>query len=1397
MRKTDKTQAPNEILPDISEERYARSLLISSLAMIFALLIGAVLLFIQLDRDLVLNEIGIIVILSILAATVLLNIIAAVYSYRRQIRSSQFAFYVGILLLVVLSALFPAIGSRLGVIIGVVLIVLATQVASQRTAALTVMAGILLASICILFELYPLPFDIVVSRVQLGTPFEVYFIALLLVFHIFRRFRALPLSLKLVIFFLLITILSSGAITYFSQTSTRRSLATSVGNSLHSLAKTQANAIGDLLRRQVDAILALSIGDRVQDWTNSANRAYIGDIAAISAKNQEFDRQWVEAYNSNNIDHPLVQAKLENPVALDLAEFSKVFPEHIELILTDRYGALIAANRMTSDYVQSDETWWQSSYMGGIGAAFISGAPNLDQSTGTLAIMIVVPVRDVDTNEVIGILRTTYALDELFQSLMSSSAATGATDLFFSLESGLRIHSGNLIDYGNAERGLISSVLDSNFIEGLYDGNPSLISTAPVDLTFRNIPSNRPKWTIVSYQGADQVYAAINTQLRDISAIIIIIINLVAMGAILLAQIIATPILRLNMTAEQVRKGNLDARVSVKTGDEIGQLATTFNDMTAQLKTTVTRLEQIVSERTRELTLAGTVGRSLSQERNLERLLRTAVELIRSSFDLYYVQIYLMDTSGRNLILRAGSGSAGAELLRRGHRLPAGTASINGTAVTERRAVIVSDTQESAIFRPNPLLPDTRSEVSVPLLIGTRVMGVLDLQSSQAHAFSEANLAAIQALAGQLAIAVENAILFSEAQEAKAETERQISRLTKLSWQEYLDGIEHKESIGYEWDSGNLNPLNLQALQDIGGNGSALVETPIEILGEPVGTIRLEIDPNQQLPVETRTLVDAIARQVARQVDNLRLIEQADRYRLQSELAARQLTREGWREFLREQESIESRFVYRDGEVKPEREFTIYSDQHLIREPVQVRGVTIGEMIVAREDEISENDRNIIRMMAERLGIQLDSLRLTIQTHAALETTVSLNEITATANRSLDIHEVLQEIIHKVRSMMKIDAGLISLFEMKTRRLVLDAYENLPEGMVNHLREKGFSNTPCELVHRLERTLKALDLSNLPEDLMEWKHILERPIAMGFHAYLGIPLESKGRVLGTMCLFHKSPVSMTEGQISLLQAIGQQVGVAIENSQLFAQTQEALNDTQTLYQIIAEMNAAQSYDDILRGLAWKTILQRADRVLLMGLFDTPLSGTSTPEWIYPVASQSKATMQLAPRYPISAFEASPGTIFTGQPVILKELARDNRIDRITRTLFQEVFHAKSSIILPLMLGDQMIGFIQGYFSEEMEFPDEDIQRLIAVAGQAAIAVQSRSLLEQAQARARQEQRIREVTSKVFEASDVDSILRRAVEQVGRVLGLPAYIYLGDGINEIDIEPNEIREEDHA
>lgn len=190
------------------------------------------------------------------------------------------------------------------------------------------------------------------------------------------------------------------------------------------------------------------------------------------------------------------------------------------------------------------------------------------------------------------------------------------------------------------------------------------------------------------------------------------------------------PLGELTRAAKALEKGDLNQQVKIFSQDEIGQLAQVFNQTIAQLRNLFTTLEQRVADRTHDLELASEVGQTIAEKvGNISVMLTEATEMIRSRFNLYYTQVYLLDPSGQTITLRAGTGEAGRQLLQRGHHLLINSSSLNGRAVSEKKPVIVADTQKSGTFLPNPLLPNTRSEMAIPLLVGDKVLGVLDMQS--------------------------------------------------------------------------------------------------------------------------------------------------------------------------------------------------------------------------------------------------------------------------------------------------------------------------------------------------------------------------------------------------------------------------------------------------------------------------------------------------------------------------------------------------------------------------------------------------------------------------------------------------------------------------------------------
>ena len=255
------------------------------------------------------------------------------------------------------------------------------------------------------------------------------------------------------------------------------------------------------------------------------------------------------------------------------------------------------------------------------------------------------------------------------------------------------------------------------------------------------------------------------------------ILVLVILGVnVALLRSIAAPLERMEEAATWLAAGHLDTRVAVERADEFGRLAQAFNEMADRLQALYNELEERVQERTRalqeanyalqrraiQLEASAEVSRAITSIFNVDELLRQAVNLIRDRFGFYHAGIFLMDEAGEWAVLREATGEAGAKMKAMGHRLRVGETSMVGWTALHRKPRIALDVGEDAVHFANPLLPYTRSEMTLPLMVGGRLLGVLDVQSTEEAAFDEDDIRTLQSMADQLAIAIENARRLSE-----------------------------------------------------------------------------------------------------------------------------------------------------------------------------------------------------------------------------------------------------------------------------------------------------------------------------------------------------------------------------------------------------------------------------------------------------------------------------------------------------------------------------------------------------------------------------------------------------------------------------------------------------------
>ncbi len=224
------------------------------------------------------------------------------------------------------------------------------------------------------------------------------------------------------------------------------------------------------------------------------------------------------------------------------------------------------------------------------------------------------------------------------------------------------------------------------------------------------------------------------------------------------------------------------------------------------------------TRRARLLEAAAEVGKDVASILDLDELLHKTVDIICEAYGFYYSGVFLLDESEEWAVLRAGHGEAGDKMVALGHKLQVGGLSMIGTAIAEQHARIALDVGEEAVHFKNPHLPLTRSEMALPLVVKDSVIGALTVQSVEEAAFSDEDISSLQAMADQLAVALDNARLLRELEAAHAELVR-----TKT-----YEAIANATTQAIHWIGNKALPITVSVqrvrddLEDLTGSSEAL-----------------------------------------------------------------------------------------------------------------------------------------------------------------------------------------------------------------------------------------------------------------------------------------------------------------------------------------------------------------------------------------------------------------------------------------------------------------------------------------------------------------------------------------------------------------------------------------------
>jgi GAF domain-containing protein/HAMP domain-containing protein len=431
-----------------------------------------------------------------------------------------------------------------------------------------------------------------------------------------------------------------------------------------------------------------------------------------------------------------------------------------KLVLLDKDGRELAIVSRTEANVQLGDRSTADEYKipKSTGQTYYSPV-RFTETTGEPLLTIAVPVIEVRSGVVAAVLVADVRFRPVWNLLADIPLSAGSSTYIVDSQNRVIAHNNPSI-----------VLRDTNFVVPDQDGVYSGLNNTQVVLAANRIILGEQKFIVVSDTSVTEAFATlINTEL---TIVVLLLIGMAIAGGLgtIAARQIVRPIEALVAAAQSISGGDLSRQVQITSSDEIGSLAKAFNSMTAQLRDLIGSLEQRVAARTKDLATVAEVGTATATILEVDKLVQAVVDLSKERFNLYHSHIYLSDEAGENLVLASGAGEPGRQMVAEKRSIPLDSEqSLVARAARERQGVIVNDVTQAPDFLPNPLLPDTRSELAVPMIAGGKVIGVFDVQSDQVGRFTDSDINIQTTLAAQVATSIQNVRLFESTQKIAAD----------------------------------------------------------------------------------------------------------------------------------------------------------------------------------------------------------------------------------------------------------------------------------------------------------------------------------------------------------------------------------------------------------------------------------------------------------------------------------------------------------------------------------------------------------------------------------------------------------------------------------------------------
>ncbi len=704
----------------------------------------------------------------------------------------------------------------------------------------------------------------------------------------------------------------------------------------------------------------------------------------------------------------------------------------------------------------------------------------------------------------------------------------------------------------------------------------------------------------------------------------------------------------------------------------------------------------------------------LSQSEQIGPALQQTAIALRDYLEIYAIQIYLTEADGNTLSLQAISAEETDAIIRIGIRLTADEQSLVGQAFLHKRPI-----ETSAGIGLRGILPATRWQRCTPMFASGRVVGILDMQHTQSNGLPEPETEVLEPLLGQMSLAIQNARLQSELQQATEQVRHLSRQSARQGWGDYLDGIERNQRIGYTFDQQQIQPMR----------GSPQTEAPplilpIDISGETIGKLQIESAQGDPWSEEDQKLLSALAVTLSQHVDNLRLLDQARHYQQEAEKAVRSLTRQGWQSYT---ESLTNAgFTYDQDRVQPLSNPST-SEAHFSL-PLQIRNQSIGNLLI-EEGELDEDSRQMVAEIGERLSQHLEGLRLSQQREQALGEAETLYTITTRLTAATSISDILTIICESSRA--DLHSGMLYSITTDAQgrpdSLTLAATWQAEHASANSIPvgQRFSLNDLPSARQALQHTPDLLYIENPQES--QFDEIVATFFARGQAngSMAMFPLVVQDQWIGLAFLNWEKILRFSESEKRLHRNLARQAAIVLNSRLLLEQSRQRAAELEAVARLSATASSVLNPHDLLQS-----VVELATSTF--DLYHSQIYLSVGPEMLDIVAASGTIGQRLL-------LETQP--IFLSNTSSPAAQAARNRRSVLIRDLHEQSGYiphpllsaTRSELCVPLIVGDRLLGIFDLQSELPGTFNEENERTFSTLAAQIAVALQNAELYAQQKA----------------------------------------------------------------